>query len=104
MDSTFHDMIQSLFDNEAFTEEVYIEGIKTLCFCSSISDNLVFTESGLQDDCNFVLDVMIERLNRIPQEGDRVIFRTKSYKVASTQIDSAGVCIKLYLTSQSKGA
>ena len=104
MDSTFSDMIRSLYDNDTFTEICYIEGFKTKCFCSSISDNLVYTEAGLQSDCNFVLDVMLEKLDHVPEEGDKVIFRNNAYKISSTEIDSAGVCIKLYLISTSKGA
>ena len=37
-------------------------------------------------------------------EGDKVVFRSKTFKIASTEIDSAGVCMKLYLIALSKGA
>lgn len=104
MDSTWNDAIQSLFQVEAFVQKCYIEGFETKCFCTSISDNLVFTEAGLQSDCNFILDVKIDKLDRIPKEGDKVVFRSKTFKIASTEIDSAGVCMKLYLIALSKGA
>lgn len=104
MDSTWSDMIKDLYDNEAFYEWCYIEGFKTKCFVSSLTDNLVYTEAGLQSDCNFVLDVLIESLPHFPNEGDEVVFREKTYKIASFERDSANVCVKLYLISTSKGA
>ena len=103
MDNTFHDMIESLYQVEAFVELCYIEGFETKCFCTSISDNVLYTEAGLESDCNFILDVMIDKLDRIPKEGDKVVFRSKTFKIASTEIDSAGVCMKLYLVALSRG-
>lgn len=104
MDDTFKTMIESLYQNEAFTEWAYIDGFKTKCFVSSLTDNLVYTEAGLQSDCNFVLDVLIESLPHFPNEGDKVVFREKTYKISSFERDSANVCVKLYLISTSKGA
>ena len=104
MDDTWSDMIKSLYENDSFYEWCYIEGEKIKCFVSSLSDNCVYTEAGLQSDCNFVLDVLIESMHVFPKEGDKVIFRRKTYKIGSFEIDSANVCVKLYLISTSKGA
>lgn len=104
MDDTFQNMIESIFDNDIFTEYVYINGFKETCVCSSLGNGIVYTEAGLQNDCNFTLDLIISKLHQFPKIGDKVMFREKSYKIGSYQIDSAGVCIKLSLISTSKGA
>lgn len=101
---TFKSMINELYQNQDFYEWVYIEGFKSKCFVSPITDNLIYSDSGLQSAVNFSLDLHIDELDRIPAQGDKVIFRQKTYKIASTEIDSVGACLKIYLISTSKGS
>lgn len=100
---TFKEAISQLFQDEDFTEDVYINGFKTKCFCSSISDSIAFTGAGMIDEVNFVLDVQIASLDFMPQQNDKVLFRNKEYKISHTETDSANASIKLYLISLSKG-
>lgn len=102
--NTFKSMIADLYSNQDLIEYCFIEGFKTKCFVSSITDNLIYSDSGLQSGVNFTLDLHIDELDRMPNEGDKVIFRQKTYKIASTEIDSVGACLKLYLISTSKGS
>ena len=104
MYDAFKSMINELYSNQQLYQWVYIEGFKTKCFVSSISDNLIYSDSGLQSGVNFTLDLHIDELERMPNEGDKVIFRQKTYKIASTELDSVGACLKLYLISTSKGS
>lgn len=96
--------MSDLFSEEDLVEYCYVNGIKTKCICSSISNNSAYTMAGLQSEQNFTLDLQIATLHSIPQEGQKVIFRNKTYKISSTQTDSANVSIKLYLIAMSKGA
>lgn len=104
MDSTFKDMVAEIFSNQAFTEDVYINGFSEKCIQSSIADNIMYTEAGMVDGVNFTLDLQVDSIHRMPEEGDKVEYRGKFYKVASTETDSANASIKLYLISLSKGA
>ena len=97
-------MINEIYDNEDFFEYCYVEGIQAKCFVSSITDNLIYTDGGLQSGVNFTLDLKIADLDNFPKEGDRVVFRNKTYKISSTEIDSVGACLKLYLIATSKGS
>lgn len=103
MYQTFKDMMQEIFSNNQFTEICYINGFETTCICSPIGNDVLFTEAGMIDGVNFSLDLQIATLHQIPQEGDKVIFRGKTYKIASTQLDSACASMKIYLISTSKG-
>ena len=104
MDDTFKEMVREIFQNEAFTEDVYINGFRQKCIQSAVTDNLIYTEAGLSNGVNFSLDLEIATLHRIPQEGDKVQYRGKQYKIASTETDSANASMKLYLISTSVGA
>lgn len=103
MYDTFKQTIADLFNNEDFVEYCYIEGIQTKCFCSSIGDNIAFTDAGMVDEANFTLDVELAKLDRIPEINDKVIFRQKQYKISHTQTDSANTTLKIYLIALSKG-
>ena len=104
MDSTFKDMVKEIFSDQAFTEDVYINGFKEKCIQSSISNDIVYTEAGLSDAVGFSLDLEIAALHRIPEEGDKVQYRGKFYKISSTETDSANASMKLFLIDLSKGA
>ena len=104
MDDTFKNLVKEIFEEQAFTEDVYINGFKTKCIQSAISNNIIYTEAGMSDGVNFTLDVELDVLDRIPAEGDKVLYRDKTYKIASTEVDSANASMKLYLISMSKGA
>lgn len=104
MYQTFKDMMREIFSNSQFTETCYINGFQTTCICSPIGNNLFYTEAGLVDGVNFCLDLQIATLHQLPKEGDKVIFRNKTYKITSTELDSANVSMKIYLISTSKGA
>ena len=104
MYQAFKDMIRELYDDQQFYQFCYINGFKTKCFVSPITDNLIYSEGGLQDGVNFSIEVNMEKLNQPPKEGDKIIFRQKTYKIASIEIDSVGTCLKLYLISTSTGA
>lgn len=103
MDNTFKDMVAEIFSNEAFTEDCYINGFREKCIQSSISNDIVYTEAGLTDGIGFSLDLEIASLHRIPEEGDKVQYRGKFYKISSTETDSANASMKLYLVAFSKG-
>lgn len=104
MDDTFKDLVKQIFNEDAFTEKVYINGFETKCIQSSISNNIIYTEAGMSDGVNFTLDVQLDTLDRVPAEGDKVEYRDKVYKIASTEVDSANASMKLYLISTSRGA
>lgn len=104
MDNTFKEMVKEIFEDQTFTQDCYIQGIKTKCIQSSISNDILYTEAGMSDGVNFTLDLEVDSLDRIPAEGDKVEYRGKFYKIASTTVDSANASMKLFLISQSKGA
>lgn len=99
----FKDMIQQLYQNQDFYEYCYVDGRQYKCFCSSIGDGTLFTDAGMVDDVNFVLDLQLRTLDRMPEENDKVQFRNKFYKISHIDTDSAGATIKLFLISLSKG-
>ena len=104
MYQSFKQMIAELYNNPDFIEYCYIEGRKYKCLCSSMGNNIMFTEAGMVDEVNFTIDLELATLDRIPHQGDKVVFRNKTYKIASTETDSADASLKLYLISTSKGA
>ena len=104
MDNTFKQMVAEIFSDEAFIEDCYINGFKENCIQSTIQNNVIYTEAGMVDGVNFTLDLEVAKLHRIPEEGDKVEYRGKFYKIASTETDSANASMKLYLISLSKGA
>ena len=104
MYQSFKDMVHDLFNEEDFIQDCFIQGFKTKCIASSVSNNLAYTTAGLESEQNFTLDLQIASLDSIPKEGQKVIFRDKSYKISSTETDSANASIKLYLIALSKGA
>lgn len=104
MYQTFKDMINEIFSNEQLTEVCYINGFETVCICSSIGNNILYTEAGMSEGVNFSLDLQIATLHQLPKEGDKVIFRNKTYKIASTECDSACASMKIFLISTSQGA
>ena len=103
MSNAFQDMIAELYQEEDFVEYCYIEGRQYKCFCSSIGDGTLFTDAGMVSEENFVLDLQIRTLDRMPQENDKVQFRNKFYKISHIDTDSANTTIKLYLIDLSKG-
>ena len=103
MDSTFKDMVAEIFSDQAFTQDCYINGFRETCIQSSITNDIVYTEAGMVDGVNFTLDLQIAKLHRIPQQGDKVQYRGKFYKIASTETDSANASMKLFLIALSKG-
>lgn len=104
MDNTFKQMVAEIFSDEAFIEDCYINGFRENCIQSVVSNNILYTEAGMVDGVNFTLDLEVAKLHRIPEEGDKVEYRGKFYKIASTETDSANASMKLYLISLSKGA
>lgn len=104
MYQTFKDMVHQLFSDLDFTEYCYINGIQYNCIVSKLNNNIMYTEAGVQSEENFTLDLEIAALHQLPKEGDKIIFREKVYKIASTEEDSANASIKLYLIALSKGA
>ena len=100
----FKDMMKEIFSNSEFTETCYINGFETTCICSPVGNNILYTDSGLVDGVNFCLDLQVATLHQLPQEGDKVIFRQKTYKIASTEMDSAAASMKIYLIALSKGS
>lgn len=100
----FRDAIHQIFQNNEFTECCYINGFETTCICSPIGDNILYTDAGLANGVNFCLDLQIATLHQLPNEGDKVIFRDKTYKIGSTEMDSAAASMKIYLIALSKGS
>ena len=72
MNDTFKDMVAEIFSDDTFTEDCYINGFKEKCIQSSIGGNILYTEAGMVDGVNFVLDIELATLHRIPEEGDKV--------------------------------
>ena len=104
MYDTFKDMVKDIFDNEDFTQYCYINGIKYKCLVSGFDNGFEYTVAGLVDTVNFTLDIQVADDPTLrPKQNDKVMFRDKVYKVASTDIDSALATIKIYLISTSRG-
>ena len=104
MDNTFKDLVKQIFNIQAFTQTVYINGFETKCIQSNVSNDILYTEAGRVDDVNFSLDLQVDSLDKIPKEGDKVIYRDETYKIAYTLFDSANASMKIFLVSTSKGA
>ena len=104
MYQTFKDMVHELFEDSDFTETCYINGFEHKCICSPLSNDLAYTAAGLESGENFTLDLELDELHDVPQEGEKIIFRDKQYKISSTLTDSACASIKLFLIALSKGA
>lgn len=104
MYDTFREMVKDIFDNEDFTQECYINGFKYKCLVSSMDNGFEYTVAGLVDTVNFTLDIQIaDNPTYMPKQNDKIIFRDKVYKVASTDVDSALATIKIYMVSTSRG-
>lgn len=99
----FNKLIENIFSNEAFLEDVIINSENLKCICSSIDDqNVSFSDAGLIDNVSFALDVKLPVRKPI-KEGDKVKFRNVTYKVATVETDSANTSLKITLQSVTKG-
>lgn len=105
MYDTFRNMVNDIFNNPDFTEFCYINGIKYTCLVSPVTNDIAFTEAGLEDLVNFYIEVQLvdQNKNNLPKENDRVKFRNKQYKISHVDIDSALSTLRLYLISNSRG-
>ena len=104
MYDTFKEMVKDIFDNEDFIQYCYINGIKYKCLVSGIDNGMEYTVAGLVDTVNFTLDIQLADIPvRQPKQNDKIVFRDKEYKVASTDIDSALATMKIYMISTSRG-
>lgn len=98
----FEKLMNDIFSNKDFLQVCKINNKLYTCIKSAITDGIAFTDAGLQNTINFTLDIKLPISEDI-QKGDIVIYKNKKYKVASTEEDSAGVSLRIFLQSLSQG-
>ena len=102
MQNPFQKMINDIFSVEDFLEDVFIESIHYKCIVSPITDNISFSEVGVEREENFTIDIKLP-VSRMPKKNDKVKFRDENYKINFIETDSANTSIKIHLVSLSKG-
>lgn len=98
----FDKMMKDIFGNVDFVQVCKINNRLYTCIKSAITDGIAFTDTGMQNTVNFTLDLQLPISEEIKQ-GDTVLFKGKKYKISSTEEDSAGVSLRLFLVSLSMG-
>ena len=98
----FQKMINDIFSVEDFLEDCFIEGQHYKCIVSPITDNVTFSEVGVESEENFTLDLKLP-ISRMPKKNDKVKFRDENYKINFIEKDSANTSIKIHIVALSKG-
>lgn len=98
----FDKMMKDIFSNVDFIQVCKINNRLYTCIKSAVTDAITFTDAGMQNTVNFTLDLKLPISEEIKQ-GDTVLYKGKKYKVSSTEEDSAGVTLRLFLVSLSMG-
>ena len=102
MQNPFQKMMSDIFSVEDFLEDCFIEGLHYKCIVSPITDNISFSEVGVESEENFTLDIKLP-ISRIPKKNSKVQFRDEWYKINFIEKDSANTSLKLHIVSLSKG-
>ena len=98
----FQKMMNDIFSNKDFLEQCLIEDTYYECITSPIEDAIAYTETGVESEENFTLDLKLP-LIPMPNKGDKVTFREKLYKISDITVDSANTSVKIHLIALSKG-
>ena len=102
MQNPFQKMMSDIFNCEDFLEDVFIESIHYKCIVSPITDNISFSEVGVESEENFTIDIKLP-VSRMPKKNDKVKFRDENYKINFIEKDSANTSIKIHIVALSKG-
>ena len=98
----FQKMMEDIFQCSEFLEDVFIESIHYKCIVSPITDNISFSDAGLESEENFTLDILLP-VSRMPKKNSKVKFRDEWYKINFIEKDSANTSLKLHIVALSKG-
>ena len=102
MQNPFQKMMSDIFQCSEFLEDVFIESIHYKCIVSPITDNISFSEVGVESEENFTLDLKLP-ISRMPKKNSKVKFRDEWYKINFIEKDSANTSLKLHIVALSKG-
>ena len=102
MQNPFQKMMEDIFNSEDFLEDVFIESIHYKCIVSPITDNISFSEVGVESEENFTIDIKLP-VSKMPKKNDKVKFRDENYKINFIERDSANTSLKLHIVALSKG-
>lgn len=98
----FQKMMNDIFNCEEFLEDCFIESIHYKCIVSPITDNVSFGDTGLVDEENFTIDILLP-VSHMPKKNDKIRFRDENYKINFIETDSSNTSIKIHLVALSKG-
>ena len=102
MQNPFQKMMEDIFQCSEFLEDVFIESIHYKCIVSPITDNISFSEVGVESEENFTLDIKLP-ISKMPKKNEKVKFRDNWYKISFIETDSANTSIKIHIVALSKG-
>ena len=102
MKNPFQKMMSDIFQCSEFLEDVFIESIHYKCIVSPITDNISFSEVGVESEENFTLDIKLPVSHKL-KKNDKVKFRDEWYKINFIEKDSANTSIKIHIVALSKG-
>lgn len=95
-------MMEDIFSNSDFTELFEINGVVYTCIVSPVTDEISFTDAGLESGENFTLDIKLP-VYRMPKINEKLRFRDKTYKISNVVTDSANASVKISVVALSKG-
>ena len=102
MKSAFQIAVEKIFTDKNFLEEAVIDGQLYKVVQSRISSDNAYTSSGLVDETDFTLDVLISDLSRKIKPESKLSYRGKQYRVSRVEEDSGNASLKLYLRDLSR--
>ena len=102
MQNPFQKMMSDIFQCSEFLEDVFIESIHYKCIVSPITDNVTFSEVGVESEENFTLDIKLP-ISKMPKKNEKVKFRDNWYKISFIETDSSNTSIKIHIVALSKG-
>lgn len=94
----FDCLVDDLLNNTDITECVTVNGRLVRAGVSSLEYAPGVTDYGLDDGESFYLTVRFSDAGGI-RRGTLISYRGKQYKVTSTETDSAGLTVSIYLKS-----
>lgn len=91
--------VDDLFIPE-FCETATISGTSYSCIRSEFLAEEQFSDYGLQEGWDLTLDFKVSDFISVPAEQTIVVFNSRTYRIAKTITDSAGLTFKAFLIDQ----
>lgn len=94
--NVFEKMIDDVFNVPQFQQYFQTqEGQKIICIPYNIDIDTLYTEYGVDTGVSFYLTCKVK--DYIPKKGDKIIFKSRQYKIDNYSTDSFQLTYRIFL-------